>query len=278
MYWRSGIVLALLASNTLAADGYIVGFGIEGDSADGLSASVLTDIAVAKNTWLTAAVAKNTVDLPRNDSIDSWYGDLGLDHWFDPVGVRVGVSYWGDSDTLDSKDWRSSVYWRGDKIMIAGDYEYRDFRFDLPSTDFFPGRTARFDANGIGLTTRFNLTPKTSFGVHGMDYDYSVNLRLAQNSGILDLLSFSRLSLINSLVDYRVGVTLGVETAKQYWRLDLSSTKGEADGGTTRSATLRLLTPMGKGSDIELSLGVDDSDLYGNVTFLSVFLYFYGGT
>lgn len=278
MSWRSGIALVLLASNALAADGYIVGFGVEGDSADGLSASVLTDIAIAKDTWLSAAVAKNTVDLPFAQSVDSWYGDIGIDHWFDPVGVRAGISYWGDSDTLDSKDWRGSVYWRGDKVMIAGDYEYRDFRFDLPATDFFPGRIARFDANGIGLTTRFDLTPKTSLTLHGMDYEYSVNLRLDRNRGILDLLSFSRLSLINSLVDYRAGVSLGVETAKQYWRLDVTSTKGEVDGGTTRSATLRLLTPLGKGSDIEFSLGVDDSDLYGDVTFLSVFLYFYGGS
>lgn len=277
MYWRSGIVLMLLASNALAVDGYIIGVGVEGDSADGLSTVAMTDIAIAKDTWLSAAVARNTVDLSRAESLDSWYGDLGIDHWFDPVGLRVGVSYWGDSDTLDSKDWRSSIYWRSDKAMIAGDYEYRDFRFDLPATDFFPGRIARFDASGVGLTTRFNLTPKTSISLHGMDYDYSVNLRLAQNSGILDLLSFSRLSLINSLVDHRVGMTLGVEAAKQYWRLDLSSTRGEADGGTTTSATLRLLTPMGKGSDVEFSLGVDDSDLYGNVTFLSVFLYFYGG-
>jgi hypothetical protein len=37
--------------------------------------------------------------------------------------------------------------------MLAAEYEYRDFRFELPETDFFPGRTIRFDANGIGLST-----------------------------------------------------------------------------------------------------------------------------
>lgn len=278
MSWRSGILGLLIASNALADDGYIVGFGLEGDTADGLSASILTDIAIAKDTWLSAAVAKSTVELPRNDSQDSWYADLGVDHWFDPVGLRLGVSYWGDSDVLDSKDWRSSAYWRGDKAMIAADYEFRDFRFVLPATNFFPGRVARFDANGIGLTARFNVTPSKSFSVYGMNYDYSANLRLDQNQGLLDLLTFSRLSLINSLVDHRAGVTVGVESGKQYWSVDLTSTKGEVDGGTTRSATLRLLTPLGNGSDVEFSLGIDDSDLYGDVTFLSVFLYFYGGS
>ncbi|MCH8248110.1 MAG: hypothetical protein IH913_00745 [Proteobacteria bacterium] len=44
----------------------------------------------------------------------------------------------------------------------------------------------------------------------------------------------------------------------------------------TDSTTLRFLTPMGKKSDIEFGLGVDDSDTYGSVTLFSLFVYFYG--
>lgn len=278
MCWRSGIVLLLLAGNALALDSYVIGAGLEGDSADGLSASLIGDIAVTENTWLTAAIAQSKVDLPRMQTRETWYGDLGIDHWFDPVGVRLGVAYWGDSDILDSRDSRASLYWRGDKAMLAAEYEYRDFRFELPATDFFPGRTIRFDANGIGLSTRFDLSEKVSLGLYGMDYDYKVNLRLDRNRGILDLFSFSRLSLINSLVDYRAGMTLGLEAGRQHWELGVSSQKVEFDGSTTRSATLRLMTPMGERGDIEFSLGVDSSNLYDTVTFLSVFLYFYGGS
>ena len=278
MYWRSGIALLLLAGNALAGDGYIVGIGAEGDSAEGITVSALADVAVAENTWVSAAVARNTVDLDRLPSLETWYGDLGFDHLFDPVGIRLGISYWGDSDILDSNDWRASVYWRGDKVMVSGDYEYRDFRFDLPATDFFQARTARFDANGVGLTTRFDLSRTVSIALYGMDYDYSVNLRLDRNRGILDLLSFSRQSLINSLVDHRFGTSLSIDAGKQQWNLDVSSRKGEVDGGTTNSVAIRLLTPMGRRGDIEFGLGVDNSDLYGTVTFLSVFAYFYGGT
>ncbi|RZV37008.1 MAG: hypothetical protein EX272_06505 [Chromatiales bacterium] len=278
MYWRSGIACLLLAGNALAAEGYIVGFGLEGDSADGLGAALIGDVAVGSKTWLTGAVARSAVDFPDRPSVDSWYGDLEIDHLFDPVGVSLGVSYWGNSDTLDSRDWRGSVYWRGDRLMLAGEYEYRDFRFDLPATDFFPGRVFRFDANGIGVTARIDLTEKVSLGLQGKDYDYGANLRLDRNRGLLQLLAFSRLSLINSLVDYRVGASLGVDTGKRYWRFETAMWKGEADGGTTRSATLRLTTPMGDRGDIEFGLGVDNSDLYGSVTILSVFLYFYGGT
>ena len=278
MYWRSGIACLLLASNALAAEGYVVGFGLEGDSADGLGATVIGDVAVGQNTWLTGAVARSAVDLPDRPSVDSWYGDLEIDHLFDPVGVSLGVSYWGDNDTLDSRDWRGSVYWRGDRFLLAGEYEYRDLRFELPATNFFPGRVFRFDANGIGLTARIDLTENVSLGLQGKDYDYGANLRLDRNRGLLQLLAFSRLSLINSLVDYRVGASLGVDTGKRYWRFEAATWKGEADGGTTRSATLRLTTPIGDRGDVEFGLGVDNSDIYGSVTFLSVFLYFYGGT
>ena len=278
MYWRSGIACLLLASNALAAEGYVVGFGLEGDSADGLGAAVIGDVAVGQNTWLTGAVARSAVDLPDRPSVDSWYGDLEIDHLFDPVGVSLGVSYWGDNDTLDSRDWRGSVYWRGDRFLLAGEYEYRDLRFELPATNFFPGRVFRFDANGIGLTARIDLTENVSLGLQGKDYDYGANLRLDRNRGLLQLLAFSRLSLINSLVDYRVGASLGVDTGKRYWRFEAATWKGEADGGTTRSATLRLTTPIGDRGDVEFGLGVDNSDIYGSVTFLSVFLSFYGGT
>lgn len=278
MCWRSGFALLVLAGNALAAEGYIVGIGVEGDSADGVGASLIGDIALAENTWLTGAIARNKVDLSRLQSIETWYGDLGIDHWFDPFGVRLGVAYWGDSDILDSRDTRGSLYWRGDKAMLAADFEFRDFRFELPATDFFPGRLARFDANGIGLSTRFDLTEKLSLGLQAMDYDYNLDLRRDRHRGIMDLFAFSRLSLVNSLVDYRAGMTLGLEAGKQHWQLGLSTQKVEIDGSVTRSATLRLMTPISEGSDIEFSLGVDSSDLYDTVTFLSVFLFFYGGS
>ena len=276
MRWSRAVPLILLSGNALAAGGYVLGAGLEGDSADGLAGSVIGDIELGDKTWLSAAAARSTVDVGIR-SPDAWYGDVGIDHWFDPVGVRAGASYWGDNDTLDSNDWRASLYWRSDRFSLAGDYEFRDFTFDLPATDFFPGRTVSFDASGVGLTTRFDITDKLSIGLYGMDYDYSVNLRLDSNRGLLDLLAFSRLSLINSLVDYQAHATLALDVGDRRWELDIGTWKGEVDGGTTRSATVSLLNPLGNNADLELALGVDDSELYGNVTFFSVFLFFYGG-
>ena len=276
MSWGRALPALLLAGNALAAEGWIVGIGGEGDTADGLAGIVFADVAVSEKTWLNASIGGNTLELPRRQSIDTRFGNLGIDHWFDPVGVRLDAAYWGDSDILDSRDWGGSLYWRSDRVMLAGDYEYRDFRFTIPATDQFPGRTFNFDAHGIGLTARIELTEKASLGFSGMSYDYSVDLRLDDSRPILDLLSFSRLSLINSLVDYSAFLTLGLDAGERNWALEAGTWRGAVDGGTTTSATLRFLTPMGRRSDVELGLGLDDSDLYGSVTFFSVFLYFYG--
>lgn len=278
MSWSRGLPLLLLVGNALAAEGYIFGLGAEGDTADGLAASIIGEIGVTEDTWISAAVARNSVKLPRSENLDTWYVDLGIDHWFDPVGIRAGMAYWGDSDILDSVDWRASLYARGGRLTIAGDLEYRDFRFRLPATDFFPGRTVSFAAQGIGLNARVELSDAVSLSLFGMDYDYDVNLDIDSNRRILELLSFSRLSLINSLVDHRIGASLGVDVDERRWQFDLMSWKGEVDRGATRSATVRFLTPIGDATDIEFGIGADDSDLYGTVTFFSVFLYFYGGS
>jgi hypothetical protein len=276
MCWRKLLPLFLVAGNTLAAEGFILGGGVEADTEDGIAGSAIADIGFTEKTWLSMAVAYSTTDLVRGQSIDTWYGDIGIDHWFDPVGVRVGVAYWGDSDILDSRDARGSLYWRGKRVTLAADYEYRDLRFDLPATDFFPARTVDFDANGVGVTSRFELADTASLSLSGMAYDYSIDLGRDRNRIILELLSFSRLGLINSLVDHRAFAVLGVDAGQQRWQFELATWKGAVDGLMTRSASVRFLTPLGKQADIELGLGFDDSELYGSVTFFSVFLYFYG--
>ncbi len=277
MCWLRALLLTSLCAPAFAGEGFIIGGGVEADTADGLAGALFGEFGLTQNTWLSAAAARNTVDRPESTRIDSWYADVGIDHWFDPLGIRLGLSYWGDDDTLDSNDVRGAIYWRNERFTISADYKYRDFEADLPRTDFFAARTFSFDADGIGLTTRVKLTDKVDFGLSGMDYDYSVNLRLDDSRRLLEFLVFSRLSLINSLVDYRAYATLGVDVGKRRWELDVGRWKGEVDGGKTTSATLRFLNPLGDAADVEFSLGFDDSDLYGSVTFFSVFLYFYGG-
>jgi hypothetical protein len=243
-----------------------------------LAGVIIADNGVTEKTWISGSVGISTVDLPNGSSLNTLNTDIGIDHWFEPIGVRFDVAYWGDDEVLDSVDLRGSLYWRNDSFSIAVDYERRDFDFNIPRTDFFPGRQITFDAQGVGASARYKISDSVSVNVTGIDYDYSANLSLDSNRGILELLSVTRLSLINSLIDYRVGGGLSFDIGEQSWGLDYRTWRGAVDGSQTNSTTLHFLTPLGERGDVEFSVGVDDSDTFGSVTFFSVFLFFYGGS
>ena len=103
-------LLLLFTGPAWAVDGYIVSLGAEADNADGTAGSLAVSVGVTKNTWISSAVAKSSVDLSREMNIDTLYGDVGIDHWFEPLGFRLSFAYWGDSDILDSDDTRAALY------------------------------------------------------------------------------------------------------------------------------------------------------------------------
>ena len=276
MHWFRVSGLLLLCCPAWAAEGFIIGLGVETDSEDTLAGIISAELAVTETTWLSAAIAKTRVDLPRDIVIDTLYADVGVDHWFDPVGVRFSVAYWGDKDILDSNDFRGSLYWRNDKLSLAADLEYRDFSFDIFRDNLRPGQDFEFNAQGVGLSARVDVSDNVDISVSAIGYDYSVNLRLDPNRPILDFLSASRLSLLNSLIDYRARVGLGIDAGQRRWSFELATWKGEVIGSKTNSATIRFLTPMGNTSDVEFALGYDSSDDFGAATIFSVFVYFYG--
>lgn len=270
-------VFLLLASNALAAgDGFMIGGGVESDNEDGLSAALIGGFGLAENTWLSAAVAKSSVELTSGRDLETLYADIELDHFFDPIGVRIGAAYWGDSDILESNDWRASLYWRNESVTLAAEYEFRDFDFIIPSTDMLSSRKIKFDADGIGASLKFQMSENTSLRLKGMSYDYSVPFRPVENVDAASLFSVSRLSLINTLVDYRASISLGIDQGLKRWEIDVASWEDVIAGSRTDSITLRFLMPMTDKTDIEFGLGYDDSELYGDVTFFSLYLYFYG--
>jgi hypothetical protein len=254
----------------------VVSAGIDGDSADGIAGSAGIDLGLTEKTWLSVGAGKSSVVLPRGGSIDTLSVFTSIDHSFDPVGIQLGLSYWGDDEILDSIDTRGSLYWRNANTMISADYEYRDFAFDIFRDSLVAGRDVEFHAQGIGLSARFTLSDSVDLNFSGISYDYNVNLGRAANRDILDFISVTRLSLINSLIDHRARVGVDIDWGEQRWSLDFATWEGAVDGSTTNSTTLKLLTPIGKKTDLELGIGVDDSDSYGSVTLFSIYLYFYG--
>ena len=126
------------------------------------------------------------------------------------------------------------------------------------------------------VTLKFDIGDKTDLRLSGIKYDYSVPFRPVENVDVVRLISASRLSLLNSLDDHRASITLGIDHGPRRWEIDVSTSQGAIAKVRSNSYTLRFLMPMADKSDIEFGLGYDDSDVYGEVTFLSLYLYFYG--
>lgn len=270
------IVAATLVSANVFAEGFVLGIGADGDSADGRSLTVFGDFGVGDETWLSVTTSTSQTDglVRRNETL---LADIGVDHWFQPVGIRLGAAYWGNADILDSRDLRASIYVRGAPGSLSLDYQKRNFEFDL-QTDLLRGRTAKFDANGVGATARLELGEKLSFRVGGMSYDYSRNLRLQPDINVLAFLTASRLSTINSLIDSRINAGLEYSFGLRSIDVGVSQWQTAVDGSEVDSYSLGFLTPISDRVDMEFRVAFDDSETFGNTTSFSVYLYYFGGT
>lgn len=259
------------------AGDFLLGGGLETDSEDGFAAALVGDVAVGDSTWLSGSISHSDFELPGGDTIDNLYADVGIEHFFDPVGVRAGVAYWGDEDLLESSDLRAAVFARGESGHLSLNAEHREFDFFVDGGRFFAPRSVGFDATGFGLSGSVDLSPGVSLRAAGMTYDYSVDFRFGDTDRLRNQLLLSRLSVLSSLVDWRASVGLVVDAGPSSWQFDVSRWAGAIDDSDNVGATVSFLTPMTDRTDIEIALGYDDSDLYGDIAFLSVYVFYYGG-
>jgi hypothetical protein len=273
------LTAALLSAGTVWADpgDFVLGGGFSADDTGGLAIVAIGDVEVFERTWLTGSVGRTSVDLQDALGLETWYSDIGLDHFFDPAGIRLGAAYWGDSDILDSVDVSASLYTRNDGGSISADFVHRDFELDLPPLDFLPRQQIPFSANGFGLSGRIDATDNVDLRIAGMSFEYDVDLRSEQAARLIRLLSVSRLSLLSSLIDWRVSAGVGVDVGLRRWQFDVAKWRGAIDGGDNQSATITFVTPMTDRTDIEFSVGYDQSELYGDVAIFNVFFFFFGG-
>lgn len=273
----SSALLCLCFGGTAVAEGYILGVGAALDSEDGRAISIFGDFGIRENTWLSATIGSTETEALVGGFSTTFY-DVGIDHYFDPVGIRISGAYWGDSDILDSDDVRASFYYRDEIVSLSADYERRNFDFIFGTELLDVRRKAEFHADGWGMTNRFQLGDRFTFRLSGMHYGYSRNIRIQRDIDVLRFLSASRLSLMNSLIDYRVNT--GVEYRFGLRSVDVSvgTWKTAVDQSKVDSFTIGFLTPMTDRTDIEFRLSFDDSESFGNTTALTVYLYYFGGS
>ncbi len=276
LFRKSLLPVLLLVTATADADGYVIGIGAEGDSADGLAISAFGDFGIGENTWfsVTANTARTEGIVRSNDTL---YADVGIDHWFSPIGIRFGASYWGNADILDSRDLRTSIYLRGGSGSVSLEYEKRNFEFDLQS-DLLRGRTVDFRADGWGFNSRLALGDRLSFLLGGMSYDYSRNIRVQPDIDVLAFVSSSRLSMINNLIDNRIDAGLELRFGLKSIDVTAGRWKTAVDGSKVDSYSVGYLTPVSDRVDMEFRIALDESDSFGRTTAFSIYLYYFGGT
>ena len=272
------LVLATLlwSASVSAGGGYIVGTSGEADTSNGRAISVFVDYGLTEKTWLAGALAKTNTggDLGGLDTI---YMDASVEHSFGLVGLKAGAAYWGDDDILDSNDLRGSIFFRTEKGSITVNYEVRDFDFvfSRPAQSDVV-RTAEFSATGIGGAGWLKVGNSSSLYVSGMVYEYSRDIRLQENIDNLRFLSTSRLSLMNSLIDYRVSGGMDFQFGSKIFDLTLSTWQTALDGGRVNSIAVGFTAPSGIASDLDLRLAYDDSQNYGSTVAFAVSFYFFG--
>lgn len=277
---RQGIV-RLAATLVLAAPAvcpaeFVLGLGAEADTADSRAFAALGDVSVADDTWLGGSVVTSSTDGLLAD-LRTTAAHASLDHFFGAVGFRIGAGHWGKEDFLESADWRAAIYLRGKAGYLAFEYERREFDLTIDAEILDVPRTVEFSANGLGLTARLQAGDGVSLLAGGMTYDYSRDISLEPRIDILRFFTLSRLSLMSTLLDYRVSA--GVDFAIGERRIDVQAARWRTavDQGRIDSIGAGLLTPFGSRADLELRLSYDDSENFGRATVFSVFLYYYGG-
>jgi len=124
----SSVLLCLACNGSVLAASYILGLGAAADSEDGRAISAFGDFGIRENTWLSATIG-STDTSGIAGGFSTTFADVGIDHYFNPVGIRIGGAHWGDPDILDSDDVRASLYYSDEIASFSADYERRNFDF-----------------------------------------------------------------------------------------------------------------------------------------------------
>lgn len=259
------------------AAGYVLGIGAAADTEDAFAVTAFGDFELRDTTWLSATYGSTETEALVSGFRTDFY-DVGIDHFFDPVGIRLAGAYWGDSDLLDSNDVRGSFYYRDDIASLSADYERRNFDFVFETLFTMERRQVEFHADGWGMTNRIQFGDRVTFRLSGMHYEYSRRIRIDPNIDVLRFLSASRLSLINSLIDYRLNAGLEYRFGLRSIDVSAGTWKTAVDQSKVDSYEIGFLTPMTDRTDIEFRVSFDNSENFGRTTALTVYLYYFGGS
>lgn len=258
---------------------WALGFTLQTDEYDSQSLFTTFNWGVTENTWLFASLGRSTSPADRADiSTDDIV--VGVDHSFGMVGTTLELEQWGESNAVESRDVRGSIYLHGDRYNVGIEHERRDI--DL--TFFLPGpgdrriaRSSSLTGEGTGIFFRADLTDWWRVYGSARQYDYSRRLEILPRLDILNFLSASTLTLANSFLDDEQYLGFEWRAGNKLINLGFGSNTSAVDSSELDFVSASFLFPVGYRVDIEFNLGRSDPDFAESSLYGGVMVLIYGG-
>ena len=270
------LIFSCLFCTVANATDFLLGLGVEADSTDGRAISTFADIEYSDKTWLSLVAVQSETD-GVTSSNETTFLSVNVDSFFDPVGLRIGAGYWGNSNVLDSQDLSMSLYINGNSGSLSIDFERRKFEF-LLQAEALSRQPVEFSADGLGISSRLAFSQNIIFYLGGMAYDYSKDLRVLPNINSLAYISRSRLSAVGNLIEHQLSAGLEYRFGLKSVDFAISQWQIAIDDSRVDSYSIGYLTPVFDRFDTELRLSLDQSETYGKTTAVSFYLYYFGGS
>jgi hypothetical protein len=253
--------------------------GVQADDESNTGASASFNMAVASETWLSVSAGQSRSPRERADVTAASYV-VGVDHRFGLVGANVALEKWGDTGSVESRDYAAAIYFQSERFRVEFGYEQRDI--DVTFNVIGPlgrefARKAPLDADGMRLSLNATLTGRVRLFAAQQTFDYSRDLALLPRLATLNLLSASTLTLANSFVDRIALLGFDAEFGGKVFSLRVGQDRSAVDDSELSSLDAALMFPVGRRVDLEVSLGRSDSDVFDSSLYGGVFVVVYGG-
>jgi hypothetical protein len=228
-------------------------------------------------TWLSLSAGRSRAPSTAAQ-VTAGLFSAGIEHNFGPIGLALATDRWGDTDALETEDWREEVFFANERFRVALLLEQRDIEIYFTGGILQPGpRQPTMDADGMGLGGRWRATPRWRVYGSWMDYDYPPGVRLIPRVENLNRLSASAATLAYSLVDDFTRIGIERSFGAKLVNFDLGSDRSAIDGSDLDSVSAGVLWPVGRRMDLEVHLGASRSEGYPSSLFGGLSLIIYGG-
>jgi len=305
-----GIGAAAVACAQDAGHSWVLTAGGEIDDESGYRLDAGAAWIPVEPTAVSALVGRSDSSTDFGD-FTSTVASLSLDHSFDPIGVTLEARWRDDAEFLRANTWAGSLYFKRGAWRVALKGETRSTDFDPQTFENVvitrqgvpilasATSTCSLDNTGFGAVASY-VGSLWSARLSATEYDYSdadcefTNfsppsagrfLRLRPN--LLPLIAprlfeFQRLQRSSvtresTFLDSTLSAGLGLRDGPRTWELDYFHDREQFQELQSDTLIAALTFPVGARSDLEVRLGVTESDVVGTVGFAGFTVFAYLG-